>query len=131
MVLKFSSRWRFEAPKVADETANRIPEGAIQEFLRLIRKTATQGDLKEFLKHYKGYFCAGNGTTHYPSSNSSWAETDLESKMLAAAANPPLFLEAFFDASEAIRRRRGDLFAPESTRFAEFTASRTRFRAQI
>lgn len=113
MVLKFPSRWRFDAPRSANEKAKRIPGGAVQDFMRLIRKTATQGDLQDFLEHYKGYFCAANGTTHYKSSNASWAETDLESQMDIAAANPPLFLEAFFDASEAIRRRPGDLFAPD------------------
>jgi len=113
MVLKFPSQWRFDAPKSANENANRIPGSAVQDFMRLIRKTATQGDLQGFLEHYKGYFCATNGATHFTSSNASWAETDLESEMEAAAANPPLFLEAFFDASEAIRRRPGDLFYPD------------------
>ena len=113
MALKFPSRWRFDAPKSANEKANSIPGGAVQDFMRLIRKTATQGDVQDFLEHYKGYFCAANGTTHYRSSNVSWAETDLASQMEVAAANPPLFLEAFFDASEAIRRRPGDLFAPD------------------
>jgi hypothetical protein len=34
--------------------------------------------------------------------------------MRSAASNPPLFLEAFFDACEAIRKRPGDLFAPDA-----------------
>ena len=114
MVLKFPSRWRFEAPTSTNENAEEIPGDAVQDFMRLIRKTATQGDLQDYLEHFKGYFCTANGTTHYTSSNASWAETDLESSMRAAAANPPLFLEAFFDASEAIRRRPGDLFAPDA-----------------
>jgi len=81
--------------------------------MRLIRKTASQGGVQDVLEHYKGYFCAANGTTHYASSNASWAESDLESQMVAAATNAPLFLEALFDASEAFRRRSADLFAPD------------------
>jgi hypothetical protein len=114
MPLKFPGRWRFEPPTSANENTNRVPSSAVQDFMALVRKTATQGDLQGFLEHYKGFFCAANGTTHYPSSNVSWAETDLDSQMNAAAANPPLFIEAFFDASEAIRRRPGDLFAPDA-----------------
>jgi hypothetical protein len=114
MGLSFPSRWRFEAPKSANGKADRVPPGAVQDFMGLIRKTATQGDLQSFLEHYKGFFCTANGTTHYRSSNVSWAETDLQSQMDAAAANPPLFLEALFEASEVIRRRPGDLFAPDA-----------------
>jgi hypothetical protein len=91
-----------------------IPEGAIQEFMDLIGKVATQGDLQEYLEHFKGYYCSANGTTHIWSTNSGWAQTDLSSAMAAAAGNPPLFLEAFFDACEAVRRRPGEPFAPDA-----------------
>jgi hypothetical protein len=90
-----------------------IPDEAVYEFLALIIKTATQGDLQDMLEHFKGYFCSANGTSHVWSSNSSWAETDLQTQMLAAAANAPLFLEAFFDACEALRRKPQDLYAPD------------------
>src|SRR5262245_3767766 len=113
MGLSFPSRWRFEAPKSVNGKADCVPPGAVQDFMGLIRKTAAQGDLQSFLEHYKSFFCTANGTTHYRSSNVSWAETDLQSQMDAAAGNPPLFLEAFYEASEAIRRRPGDFVAPD------------------
>lgn len=114
MALKFPSTWRFEAPKGNDGKANQIPAEAVREFLGLIRKTASQGDLQDFLEHFKGFFCAANGKTHWVSSNAGWAESDLESEMFAATVNPPLFLEAFYDACNAIRQRPGDLFAPDA-----------------
>ncbi len=114
MALKFPSRWRFEAPTAISEGASRIPDAAVQESLQLIRKTATQGDLQEFIELFKSYFSAANGTTHYMSSNASWAESDLSQLTSEVAANPPLFLEAMFDACEAVRRRPGDLFAPDA-----------------
>jgi hypothetical protein len=112
-VLKFPSRWRFVPPKSEAGEADFIPIGAVRDFTQLIRKTATQGDLQDFLEHFKGYFCAANGTAHYTSSNADWAETDLQRQMASAAENPPLFLEAFHDASEAIRRRPGNLIGPD------------------
>lgn len=114
MVLKFPNAWRFRPPRGEALNTTSIPDGALNEFFGMIQKTATQGDLQEFLEHFKGYFCAAKGTTHIWSSNASWAETDLFSEMKSAATNPPLFLEAFFDACEAIRNRRGELFAPDA-----------------
>src|SRR5690348_6401003 len=102
MVLKFPGAWRFHAP--LGETANtaKIPHEAIQDVFGWIQKVSTQGDLQEFLEHFKGHFCAANGTTHVWSSNASWAESDLRSEMEAAAENPPLFLEALYDACESV-----------------------------
>ena len=114
MPLNFPGKWRFEAPKSEDEQANQIPAAAVQDFLGLVRKTASQGDLQDFLELFKGFFCTANGKTHWVSSNVSWAESDLESEMFTAAINPPLFLEAFYDACNVIRQRPGDLFAPDA-----------------
>lgn len=119
MVLKFPTTWRFHPPHSDRLNTNYIPQGAIDAFLGLIRKTATQGDLQDFLEHFKRYFCSANGNPHYGSSNASWADTDLQSAMSDAADNAPLFLEAFFDACEAIRKRPGDLFAPDATMINE------------
>jgi len=114
VALKFPGRWRFTPPTSIDENANQISAAAVQEFLQLIRRTASQGDLQDFLELFKGFYCSANGTTHWGSSNTSWAEADLEAEMSAAASNPPLFLEAIYDACEAIRKRPGDLFAPDT-----------------
>ncbi|MCZ6818698.1 MAG: hypothetical protein O7G31_04320, partial [Calditrichaeota bacterium] len=85
-----------------------IPEEAVENFLSLIRKTGTQGDLKHFIEHFKGYFCLANGNPHYPSSNTSWSQTDLASEMYQASENAPLFLDAMFSACSAIQNRSGD-----------------------
>jgi hypothetical protein len=119
MVLKFPTVWRFHPPRGGSLNTEHIPEYAINDFLGLIRKTATQGDLQDFLEHFKRFFCATNGNPHSRSSSAGWADTDLQSEMSTAAANPPLFLEAFFDACEAIRKRPGDLFAPDAAMINE------------
>jgi hypothetical protein len=119
MVLKFPTVWRFHPPGGGRLNTECIPGGAVDDFLGLIRKTATQGDLQDFLEDFKGFFCSANGEPHYRSSNASWADTDLQQQMSDAATNPPLFLEAFFDACEAIRKRPGDLFAPDSAMINE------------
>ena len=41
----------------------------------------------------------------------SWAETDLQSHMEQAAANAPLFIEAFYDACEVLRNK--DIAVPD------------------
>ncbi len=114
MPLKFPGAWRFRPPQDDQWKKSSIPNAAVYEFLAFIRKTATQGELQDILEHFKGYFCSANGTPHVRSSNPSWAETDLQSEMFGAAANAPLFLEAFFDACEALRRKPQDLFAPDA-----------------
>jgi hypothetical protein len=93
---------------------DKIPEEAVYDFMGMIRKTATQGDLQDYLEHFKRFFCATNGNPHSRSSSAGWAETDLRAEMFSAAENAPLFIEAFFDACEAIRNRPGDFFAPNT-----------------
>lgn len=84
----------------ADEA---IPPTVVSEFDDLIGKIAAQGNQQAILEHFKGYFCSAVGSAHYWSSNSSWAQTDLMKYMNDAARNPPLFIEAFYDACEALR----------------------------
>ena len=86
--------------RAADEG---LPPQVISEFDDLIGKIAAQGDRQELLEHFKGYFCGAIGSTHYWSSNESWAYTDLQRSMEAAALNPALFIEAFYDGCEALR----------------------------
>ena len=91
-----------------------MPDDAVSAFISLITKVATQGDRQEYLEHFKVHFSHANGTTPIRSSSTSWAESDLVAEMQESADNPPLFLEAFYDACEAIRRWPGDLFAPDA-----------------
>jgi len=119
MVLKFPANWRFRLPHSERLHIDQIPDEAVHDFMGMIRKTATQGDLQEYLEHFKRFFCATNGNSHSRSSNASWAETDLQAEMFLAADNAPLFIEAFYDACESIRRRPEDLFAPDQNMINE------------
>ena len=105
-MLRFNSAWRFDSPGA-------IPDGVSDEFTRLIGKIATQGPRQEILEHFKTYFADAAGTTSSWSSNTSWAETDLRGHMSDAAANAPLFIEAFFDACEALRRSHPNYAVPD------------------
>jgi len=102
-MLQFPPRWRFEAPKYGDPRRNTVPAQAVAEFMRLAKVTAAQGPEKAILEQYKRRFLSAIGQPYSPSSNTSWAETDLESAMDQAAQNPPVFVEAFYDAGESLR----------------------------
>ena len=69
----------------------------------MIGKIAAQGDRRALLEHFKGYFCGVIGAAHYWSSDEGWAYTDLMRYMGEAANSPELFMEAFYDACEALR----------------------------
>ncbi|MBN3958566.1 hypothetical protein [Nostoc sp. NMS8] len=98
MSLNYPASWRFaRLDKVV------IPDSAISEFFDLIRKIAAQGDRWWFLERFKAFFANAVGSTSSQSSSESWAETDLRSYMQEAAINPPIFLEAFYDACESFR----------------------------
>jgi len=105
-MLKFNGAWRLESP-------GRIVGGVFREFSRLIGKIATQGQRQEILEHFKTYFADAAGTTSTWSSSASWAETDLDHYMTDAGANAPLFIEAFYDACEALQRSHPDYAVPD------------------
>jgi len=119
VALKFPPAWRFRPPKDNTWATERIPSDAVDEFLGMIRKVAAQGDLQDFLEHFKDFFSAANGNPHYRSSNAGWADTDLQAAMLAVAENAPLFLEAYFVACESLRGKDEDLFAPDAAMINE------------
>ena len=96
-MLKFDGAWRF------DTSPGGVPADVVNDFVELIGKVATQGDRQEILEHFKRYFASAAGTTVSWSSSVSWAETDLQSHMEQAAANAPLFIEAFYDACEVLQ----------------------------
>jgi hypothetical protein len=97
-MLHFEGAWRFDSP-------GSIPDGVVRGFSDLIGKIAAQGGRKQVLERFKSHFARGVGTTHYVSSNESWAESDLAQLMEQAADNAPVFIEAFYDACEALRAR--------------------------
>ena len=99
MPLEFDPSWRFEAPP------GKVPTTLIYDFSTLIANISTQGPGKGTLEHFKTYFAKAAGTTSVPSSDAGWAQSDLDSYMEQAAGNVPLFIEAFFDGCEALRRK--------------------------
>lgn len=105
-MLKFNGAWRFDSPE-------RIADGVSSEFSRLIGKVATQGDRQTILEHFKTYFADAAGRTSCWSSSASWAESDLDGYMSDAAANAPLFIEAFYDACQSLQRSHPDYAVPD------------------
>jgi hypothetical protein len=97
-MLNFNGAWRFESP-------GGISDGVILDFSDLIGKITTQGDVQRTLEHFKSYFAGAAGTTSGWSSDASWAQTDLHRYMNEAAANAPLFIEAFYDGCETLREK--------------------------
>lgn len=102
-MLRFNARWRF-APPAGYEPISRDVREAL---FALILRVAAQGDRKNIIESYKTYFANAAGVRDVSSSDVGWAETDLRNLMEQAGANAPLFLEAFFDAGEALRDRYG------------------------
>jgi hypothetical protein len=94
-MLKFNDAWRFDSP-------GPIPPGVVHSFSDLIGKIVSQGDRHRLLEYFKAYFAEAAGFTSNWSSSASWAETDLDNYMRRAAENAPLFIEAFYDACEAL-----------------------------
>src|ERR1700683_2878603 len=106
-MLKFNGKWRFDSPQA-------ITDGVQADFARLIGKIATQGPRQEILEHFKSYFADAAGTASSWSSNAGWAETDLDRHMRDAAANAPLFIEAFYDACEVLARSHPEYAVPDT-----------------
>jgi len=96
-MLEFSGDWRFDSP-------GPIPDGVLEDFTTLIGRVTTQGDHQEVFERFKSYFAAAAGTTASWSSSTSWAQSDLHTLMSEASSNAPLFIEAFYEACEALRR---------------------------
>ncbi len=111
-MLQFDGSWRFSPPPDGRYNNTAIPQTALGEFSRLIDRVATQGNRWDILEHFKRAFSRAAGQAYMQSSSESWAETDLWSAMSMAAENAPMFLEAFFDACEALGGR--GLFAPNT-----------------
>jgi len=103
MSLIFPGQWRFSIP----DGVQPIDNDAVHEFYGLVERIAAQGIRWHVLETFKGSFAPAIGQAHYRSSSESWAETDLRNYMEQAAHNPPLFLEAFHDATETIRQQGG------------------------
>jgi hypothetical protein len=94
-MLNFDGRWRFESPGA-------VPIAVRHKFYEFIGRIASQGERWDILEHFKYYFAGAAGFTSHRSSSESWADSDLDGYIQQASENGPLFIEAFYDACEAI-----------------------------
>jgi hypothetical protein len=108
MVLKFSNKWRVQSPD-----PDGLPSAAVEDFLGLALKVATQGSRQGVVERFKSATAAAAGVGDHRSSTEQWAVSDLERNFKAAAANPPLFIEAFVDACAYLRTRNPDWWVPD------------------
>jgi hypothetical protein len=105
-MLNFNPSWRLVTP-------GPIPPGVIPEFATLIRRVGGSYDSRwPTIEHYKRYFADAAGRPHHNSSSLDWAESDLNTYMKDAGANAPLFIEAFYDAGQALARRNEGIVVP-------------------
>lgn len=105
-MLNFNPSWRFQSPGA-------IAPGVIDEFNLMIKRVAGQhGSRQPILEHYKRYFADAAGRPSYTSSSLDWAESDLESYMREAGDNAATFIEAFFDAGQALQGQNPGLVVP-------------------
>jgi hypothetical protein len=108
-VLNFDPSWRLMSP-------GKIAGSVINDLTGLIRRVAAQhGNRQHIVEHYKGYFADAANRPHHHSSSLSWAETDLEAYMREAGENAPMFIEAFYDAGEALKNLREGIAVPDVT----------------
>ena len=105
-MLQFEGKWRYNSPGATDPQL----ETAFQD---LIAKICAQGNRQSILEHFKSYYAPAAGVPYYPSSDESWAFTDLIRAMSGAAKNAALFIEAFYDACEDLRKSHPEVEMPE------------------
>jgi hypothetical protein len=98
-MLNFDPEWRFQSP------VGLSPDG-VWGFRTLISRLTDPNAPQSTLELFKRYFATAAGEPYGASSNASWARSDLEGLMDRAAVNAPLFIEAFWDASQALEARR-------------------------
>lgn len=89
--MQMESSGRFDTP-------GPMPPEAVRAFDTLIDKVVAQGNRWRMLERFKRHF-GGAGR----SSSESWAQSDLNNLMWHMAGNAPLFIEAFYEACEALR----------------------------
>lgn len=104
MPLIFTPQWRFESPGA-------IPSPVSWEFSDLIGKMTSQGDVQEILENFKARFASAAGYATSWSSDAGWAQTDLNEAMERAAPNAPMFIEAFYDGCDDLKK--GGMAVPE------------------
>lgn len=113
-MLNFDPNWRLVPP-------GPIANGVIADFATLIRRVAGQhGNRKYIIEHYKGYFADAAGRPHHASSSLSWAESDLSEYMRDAGSNAATFIEAFYDAGQALKNQHENFVVPDVSMINHF-----------
>lgn len=105
-MLLFEGKWRYDSPGAIEPQVQ-------NDFRSLIAKICAQGSRKNILEHFKTYFALAAGVSHYPSSDEGWAFTDLDRLMSEAAENAALFIGAFYDACEELKKSHLEMEMPE------------------
>lgn len=108
-MLQFDGRWRFDGPRP-------IQPAVAEGFRDLINRISGQGQRKSILEHFKARFAAAASVEYWPSTNERFASEDLDRDMARAAANAPVFIEAFWDACEELRARNPAIVLPDAAR---------------
>ncbi|MFT6671369.1 MAG: hypothetical protein ACJAVZ_002843, partial [Afipia broomeae] len=79
---------------------------------------------KAILEHFKSAFAAAAGLPYHSSSDASWAASDLDRAMDQAAANAPLFIDAFYAACEQLQQRAPEMALPDAARINRILTDR-------
>jgi hypothetical protein len=64
----------------------------------------SQGDVQSVLEGFKTHFASAAGYAASWSSDIGWAQTDLDRAMHNASENAPMFIEAFYDGCETLKK---------------------------
>lgn len=108
-MLKLEKSWRFDSP-------GPIPQAVINAFSEFINRISGQGNKHSILETFKSHFANAAGAPHYVSSNERWAQSDLDGLMVQAAANAPLFIDAFCGACHQLTDGDSDIAVPDAGR---------------
>jgi hypothetical protein len=111
-VLNFDGTWRFDSP-------GEIAAGVVQDFFDFVGKIAAQVPPQQrwaVFEHFKRQFCAAANESYWHSSNASFAIADLQRDMDKAAANAPLFIEAFYDGCASLKSQFPSVTLPDDGR---------------
>jgi hypothetical protein len=108
-MLQFEGRWRYDSP-------GSIEPAVVEGFRDLINRISGQSQRKAILEHFKARFSAAASVEYWPSTNERFASEDLDIEMARAAANAPVFIEAFWGACEELRARNPAIVLPDASR---------------
>jgi hypothetical protein len=111
-MLNFNGAWRYDSP-------GEIAAGIVQDLYDFVGKIAAQVPPEQrwgVFEHFKRQFCAAANEPYWRSSNASFAVGDLQRDMDEAAANAPLFIEAFYDGCLSLKAQLPTVTLPDVAR---------------